>query len=69
MGLSRRCCRCIFYGTCPVNRVCSNYYPVNENEDNEELSNYSLYQEKKDRKEYYDAFFEYLSEYGYDLFY
>lgn len=58
MGVTGRCCDCIFFGQCDGSGSCDHYYPVDDlhwDYSEEELAEY--------RDEFYDEWQEYLTIY------
>lgn len=61
---SRKCSVCIFDEICTCkSSVCSYYSPIDE------YDNSDLEYVEESRYEFYDAWFEYISDYNDDLFY
>ena len=56
----KKCKTCLFHTVCKRTRLCDNYYPANE-EAEEELS---IQNEKTEKREYFDAWLEYIRDYN-----
>ncbi len=56
----KKCKTCLFHTICKSTRLCDNYYPADERTEEE----ISIESEEAEKREYYDAWLEYIEDYN-----